>query len=156
MEVSLLTVILLSTLLQMVYDWRPQLYTHLQKMAWLSDEIAPSSSLPNVCCFLLSYHHVIGQKLCLHSTATYVNNQAPTKALDGETPYKYWYGSDPDLNNLRIFGCRAYVKRNIPQSKLDPDSWTGTFLGYCQRTGGYRILKPRYKQNPCDISRIFQ
>lgn len=39
------------------------------------------------------------------STATYVRNRTPTKALDERTPYEMLYGVELDLAHLRAFGA---------------------------------------------------
>ena len=42
------------------------------------------------------------------STATYLVNRSPTKALDGKTPFEAWNGKKPNVNHLRVFGCAAF------------------------------------------------
>ncbi|KAF7180240.1 hypothetical protein CNMCM7691_009407 [Aspergillus felis] len=48
------------------------------------------------------------------------------------TPYKKLYGKKPSLANLRVYGCRAYVRQHtIPKiKKLDPRAWVGYLIGY--------------------------
>lgn len=41
----------------------------------------------------------------------------------------------PGLNNLNIFGCRAYTYQN--QGKLEPRSQISIFVGYHSSTKGY-------------------
>jgi hypothetical protein len=51
--------------------------------------------------------------------AAYVRNRVITTAT-AVTPYKRWYGKKPDVSNLRVFGCTAYV--HVPDAsrqKLD-------------------------------------
>ena len=43
------------------------------------------------------------------STANFLRNRSPTKALDGITPYEAWYGRRPNLRFIRIFRCKAMV-----------------------------------------------
>lgn len=43
------------------------------------------------------------------NTAVYLHNRSPTRSLDGKTPYEAWNGTKPDLSNLRVFGCDAYL-----------------------------------------------
>ena len=74
------------------------------------------------------------------STACYVRNRSPTAALAGKTPYEVWYGEKPNLSNLRVFGCLAYV--HIPDSrrrKLDPKSEKCIFVGYPEGTKGFKL-----------------
>ncbi len=46
------------------------------------------------------------------STATYLKNRCPTKAVQGKTP---WNGEKPKVCNLRVFGCDAYT--HIPKDE---------------------------------------
>lgn len=56
------------------------------------------------------------------STAAYLKNRSPTKALS-RTPFEVcevWSGKQPDVSHLRVFGCRAYA--HVPRDekgKLD-------------------------------------
>ena len=48
------------------------------------------------------------------STAVYLRNRSPTKAVEGKTPYEAIHGEKPKVGHLRIFGCTAlfaYFKR---------------------------------------------
>ena len=54
------------------------------------------------------------------STAVYLRNRSPTKALEGVTPHEAWSGTKPDVSSLRVFGCSAYA--HVPKAerrKLD-------------------------------------
>jgi hypothetical protein len=52
--------------------------------------------------------------------AVYVLNRAPTKGLQGATPFEIWYGKKHSVHHLRTFGCIAYVKNTKPHlSKLE-------------------------------------
>jgi len=63
--------------------------------------------------------------------AVYLLNRAPTKSLNGKTPYEAWYGRKPGVRHLRTFGCVAYAKRVGPGvNKLADRSIPGVFLGY--------------------------
>ncbi|GJV80968.1 retrotransposon protein, putative, ty1-copia subclass [Tanacetum coccineum] len=46
-------------------------------------------------------------------SATRILNMVPTKKLD-KTPYELWYGKIPNLSYLKVWGCEALVKREIP------------------------------------------
>ena len=73
-------------------------------------------------------------------TACYVRNRVPVAGRD-KTPYELFYGEKPDLSNLRVFGATAYIR--VPdekRQKLDPRSRRGLFLGYDERTKGWRVL----------------
>ena len=66
------------------------------------------------------------------SAACYITNRLPTKTLQQKTPYEAWYGHKPDLSNLRVYGCDAYVVDYHAKSKgkMAPRSWAGTLVGY--------------------------
>ena len=76
------------------------------------------------------------------STAAYVRNRLPTKALkENETPYERWCERKPDESHLRVFGCMAYAY--IPDSerrKLDKKSRKMCFVGYSLTSKGYRLF----------------
>ena len=42
------------------------------------------------------------------STATYLRNRSPTKAVEGMTPFEALYGKKPDVSHLRAFRCVCY------------------------------------------------
>ena len=42
------------------------------------------------------------------STAVYLRNRSPTKAVTGMTPYEAWSGEKPGVG-VRTFGCAAYA-----------------------------------------------
>ena len=81
------------------------------------------------------------------STATYLRNRSPTKAVTGMTPYEGWTGQKPRVDGLRVFGCQAFV--HIPKDerkKLDSKSKKCVFVGYGATTKGYRLCDPLRKE----------
>lgn len=66
------------------------------------------------------------------SAACYITNRLPTKALNGLTPHEAWHGHKPDLSNLRVYGCNAYVVDYHAKfkGKMAPRSWARTLVGY--------------------------
>ena len=73
-------------------------------------------------------------------TANYVRNRSPVAGMH-KTPYELFFGTKPDVSNLRTFGVRAYAL--IPKqlrNKLENTSEPGHFIGYPPGTKGYRIL----------------
>jgi hypothetical protein len=50
-------------------------------------------------------------------TAAFILNRAPSKSME-TTPYELWHGNKPKLSFLRVWGCVAYVKNNLTNSKL--------------------------------------
>jgi hypothetical protein len=73
-------------------------------------------------------------------TACHVLNRVPNKNKE-ETPYEEWVGRKPSLSYLRTWGCLAKVNIPIPKKcKLGPKTVDCIFLGYAQRSIGYRFL----------------
>ncbi|GJU32096.1 retrotransposon protein, putative, ty1-copia subclass [Tanacetum coccineum] len=60
---------------------------------------------------------------------------------DQQTPYEIWHGKAPKLSYLRVWGCKALVKRDTPD-KLDPRSIKCIFVGYPKETMGYYFFYP--------------
>ena len=48
-------------------------------------------------------------------TAVILKNRRPTKAVKDKKPYENFIGEIPDVSNLRVFGCTAYM--HIPKEK---------------------------------------
>jgi hypothetical protein len=74
------------------------------------------------------------------STAVYLRNRSPTKAVEDKTPYEALTGNRPDVKHLRVFGCVAYS--HVPKDerkKLDSKSRKCILLGYGNETKGYRL-----------------
>lgn len=71
--------------------------------------------------------------------AVYTLNRVVSKAAPS-TPYFAWHQTKPDVSNLRVFGCVAFV--HVPASerqKLDPKSVKCIFLGYSLTQKAYRF-----------------
>jgi hypothetical protein len=73
------------------------------------------------------------------ATSAYIKNRTPTKILNGLTPYDVMFSKSPDISNLKVWGCFAYVKNNHPSSKLAPRSIKMRFVGYDSEHSGYRM-----------------
>lgn len=43
------------------------------------------------------------------STAVYLINRSPSSFLEFKTPQEVWSSKQPNLSNLRIFGCPTYA-----------------------------------------------
>ena len=77
------------------------------------------------------------------TTAVFILNRSPTKALKGVTPYEAWHGRKPNVSYLKTFGCIGHVKKVKPgQAKLDDRSVKAVFLGYESGTKAYRLYDP--------------
>lgn len=74
------------------------------------------------------------------STACYLKNRSPARALKGVTPYQALMGRKPNVDHLKVFGCLCYA--HVPKDerkKLDSKSVTCIFLGYGSEVKGYRL-----------------
>lgn len=77
------------------------------------------------------------------STAVYLCNRSPTKAVEQMTPYEAWTDEKPDVKHLRVFGCTTYA--HVPKDerrKLDSKARKSVLLGYGTETKGYRLYDP--------------
>ena len=74
------------------------------------------------------------------AAAVYIRNRSPTITLDRCTPYEAWYGRQPAIAHLRIFGCLAYAHvHKSKRDKLDPKAQPCTFVGYSPTSTGYLL-----------------
>ncbi len=74
------------------------------------------------------------------ATAVYLLNRGPSSILRGKTAKELWTEKPPNVEHLRVFGCRAWV--HIPRErrdKWDPKANELTFVGYEEHTKGYRL-----------------
>lgn len=77
------------------------------------------------------------------STAVYLLNPTPTRALDSQTPYEALTGSRPCVDHIKTFGCLVYRYIDSQQRvKFDSKSRAGVFLGYCDRSKAYKVIEP--------------
>lgn len=77
------------------------------------------------------------------STAVYLLNRTPTRALDSQTPYEALTGSRPCVDHIKTFGCLVYRYIDSQQRvKFDSKSRAGVFLGYCDRSKAYKVIEP--------------
>ena len=64
-----------------------------------------------------------------------------------KTPYELFFGTKPDLNNLRVIGCRAYPHTPDPIRKsLDPKSKPCWFVGYGDGQKGWIVWNPTTRE----------
>jgi len=78
------------------------------------------------------------------STAAYLRNRSPTKAVKQMTPFEAWTNEKPIVEHLQVFGCDAYshVAKDERQ-KLDSKARKCIFVGYSAETKGYRLYDPK-------------
>ena len=70
--------------------------------------------------------------------AVYIKNRLYHHSIKS-TPYQQMTGNQPDLTELRIFGCRIFAKlTGKRRTKLDHHTAKGFFLGY---TASNKIMR---------------
>ena len=76
--------------------------------------------------------------------AAYLLNRIPSKAVP-KTPYELWTGRKPSLRHLHVWGCQAEARIYNPhERKLDPRTISGFFIGYPEKSKGYRFYCPNH------------
>jgi hypothetical protein len=77
-------------------------------------------------------------------TSVYILNRVPTKDVP-KMPFELWKGWKPSLRHMRVWGCPSEVRNYNPQEKkLDPRTISGYFIGYAERSKGYRFYCPSH------------
>ena len=72
-------------------------------------------------------------------TAMYILNRVPSKAVP-KTPFELWTGRKPSLRHIHIWGCPAEARIYNPhEKKLDSRTISGYFIGYPDKSKGYRF-----------------
>ena len=77
------------------------------------------------------------------TTAVFILNHTPTKALKGKTLFKAWYGRKPTMSFLWTFGCISHVRKTKPVlTKLEDRSTLMVLLGYVEGIKTYWLYDP--------------
>ena len=77
------------------------------------------------------------------STAVYLQNRRPHRAVGSRTLEEAFTGRRPDIGHLRMFGCLTYSHVPIEKrTKLEPTAKKGILVGYNEMTKGYWIYLP--------------
>ena len=77
-------------------------------------------------------------------TAAYILNRVPTKAVS-KTPFELFKGWKSSLRHIRVWGCPSEVRVYNPhERKLDPKTISGYFIGYAEKSKGYRFYCPSH------------
>jgi hypothetical protein len=77
----------------------------------------------------------------------YVLNRCPTSALKGRTPYEAAYKRKPNVSNLRVWGCTAYVHiQKDKRQQFGPRMEKCIFIGYPQGYKGWKFYNPITKK----------
>jgi len=81
------------------------------------------------------------------TTAVFILNRAPTRALKNTTPYEVWHGTKPAVHFLKVFGCVVHVKNTIGHlHKLADRSTPMVFIGYEPGSKAYRFYNPNTRR----------
>lgn len=75
------------------------------------------------------------------NTAVYVINRTGTSTIKGKTPYELWFNKQPIVNDFKVFGVDVYI--HVPKQlrrKWDAKSQKGFFVGYSEKSKGYRVF----------------
>ena len=72
-------------------------------------------------------------------TATYLINRLPTAVLSGKSPYEMVYNTEPNLLNLRCFGCLCFSTVLNESDKFGSRSDKCVFVGYAFDKKGYKL-----------------
>lgn len=72
-------------------------------------------------------------------TACYLLNRIPGKS-NKKTPYELWHKRAPNLNFIKVWGCRAVVRLTEPKRKtLGERGIDCIFIGYAENSYAYRF-----------------
>lgn len=80
------------------------------------------------------------------NTAAYLRNRAPTRALDGVTPFESFYGNKPNVAHLKIFGSLAIALDKRQKGKFRPKGKEYLMVGYSDTSKAYRLYEKRTQQ----------
>lgn len=76
-------------------------------------------------------------------TVVYLKNRSPSRSVKA-TPYEMLLGRKPSLQDLRVFGCAAYVliRKGARKAKLADRAVLCVFLGYSETQKAWRFWNP--------------
>jgi hypothetical protein len=87
-------------------------------------------------------------------TDAHIINHVPSKSVS-KTPYELWIGRKPSINYLHVWGCPAEAKIfNSQLRKLDPKTISCYFIGYPEKSKGYRFYCPECTTKFADTRHI--
>ena len=72
-------------------------------------------------------------------TATYLINRLPTAVLSGKSPFEMVYNTEPNLLNLKCFGCLCFATVLNESDKFASRSDKCVFVGYAFDKKGYKL-----------------
>ena len=77
------------------------------------------------------------------STAIYLQNRSPHRAVGNKTPEESFIGKKREVSHFRIFGCLTYS--HVPsekRTKFEPTTERGIFVGYDETSKAFHIYLP--------------
>ncbi|KAM1998218.1 hypothetical protein EV2_005744 [Malus domestica] len=75
-------------------------------------------------------------------TANYILNRVPSKSIPS-TPFEIWTGRKLSLAHFHTWGCKAEARLYNPnERKLDPRTTSCYFVGYSERSKGFKFYCP--------------
>ena len=87
-------------------------------------------------------------------TAMYILNKVPSTAVP-TTPFELWTGRKPNLRHLYIWGCPAEARVfNPDEKKLDLKTISEYFIGYPDKSKGYRFYYPNHSTKIVEIENV--
>ena len=77
-------------------------------------------------------------------TKAYIFNRVPTKVVS-KTPFELFKRWKPSLRHMRFWECPSEVRiYNLQKKKLDLRTISGYFMGYAEKSKGYRFYCPHH------------
>lgn len=76
-------------------------------------------------------------------TSIYILNRVPCKAVSS-TPFKIWTGRKPSFDHFHVWGCKVEARIYNPnEKKLDPRTISCYFVGYLEKSKGFKFYCPQ-------------
>ena len=74
------------------------------------------------------------------NTACYIANRIFLRAFLKKTSYELWFGRQPSVKHLRLFGCKCFVlKKGGHMDKFESHCLDDVLLGYASRSRAFRV-----------------
>ena len=90
------------------------------------------------------------------ASLVHVLNRVPTSIAPDTTPYEVWFKRKPDVSNLRIWGCLAYVHvQKDKRGQLGSHMEKCIFIGYTPDYKGWKFYNPTTKHTIISERAVF-
>ena len=81
------------------------------------------------------------------STAVYIQTRVPSKAVSGGVPFELFYKEEPRLQDVKVFGCPAFVHIDAARRlKMQDKAAEGVFVGYDDESPCYLVWFPKQRR----------